>query len=508
MTLKGHATPAATQALTTRHNDLTYRALGETGWRVSTAGFGGYRIDAEEDIHRGALTQALRAGINLIDTSSNYADGGSERLIGEVVAALVDEGALRREEVVVVSKVGYLQGENFELSRQRKEEGNPFPDLVPYNENLEHCIHPEFIADQLTRSLERLGLETLDLYLLHNPEYYLNWAEREGKEKGKAQAEYYRRLTLAFRHLEDEVSQGRIRAYGVSSNTFPTPAEAYNFTSLSRLWELAQSGRKASHFHAIQLPMNLLEPGAAIEANQPEGKTVLDVARRRELGVLTNRPLNAIYQEALIRLADVPPPQQPARKFQISTIVETSVRIEQKLQEEILPALPLDMETRVQVLQYLAVGTALQEQWEGFGTYHNWRDVRDRFLLPRAQSGTRFLANIENPPVDVDSWLQSYINALNTLLAAVTAFYRERGHETAEAIKKEATAVSPEWDAETLSQTAIRAVRSTAGVTSVLVGMRRPAYVEDALAEVKRPVETAPRLEEWGRMAGALEQGT
>jgi hypothetical protein len=166
------------------------------------------------------------------------------------------------------------------------------------------------------------------------------------------------------------------------------------------------------------------------------------------------------------------------------------------------------METRVQVLQYLAVGTALQEQWEGFGTYHNWRDVRDRFLLPRAQSGTQFLANIENPPVDVDSWLQSYINALNTLLAAVTAFYRERGHETAEAIKKEATAVSPEWDAETLSQTAIRAVRSTAGVTSVLVGMRRPAYVEDALAEVKRPVETAPRLEEWGRMAGALEQGT
>ena len=35
-----------------------------------------------------------------------------------------------------------------------------------------HCLHPEFLQDQLTRSLDRLQLETLDVCLLHNPEYF------------------------------------------------------------------------------------------------------------------------------------------------------------------------------------------------------------------------------------------------------------------------------------------------------------------------------------------------
>ena len=45
--------------------------------------------------------------------------------------------------------------------------------MVEYADGLWHCIHPDWLADQLTRSLDRLGLETLDLLLLHNPEYFL-----------------------------------------------------------------------------------------------------------------------------------------------------------------------------------------------------------------------------------------------------------------------------------------------------------------------------------------------
>lgn len=37
-----------------------------------------------------------------------------------------------------------------------------------------HCIHPDFLADQWTRSAERLGLETIDIYLLHNPVHFLS----------------------------------------------------------------------------------------------------------------------------------------------------------------------------------------------------------------------------------------------------------------------------------------------------------------------------------------------
>lgn len=509
MMIPGKATSTGTQTYAAQFPNLTYRSLN--GWQVSEAGFGGYRIDPEVDQHREALSHALRHGINLIDTSSNYADGGSEILVGQVLGSLMDEGMLTRAQVVVVSKVGYLQGQNFELSQQRKADGRPFPDLVEYTDQLEHCIHPEFIAEQLTRSLARLNLETLDVYLLHNPEYYLGWAHKNEVPAVEAEVEYYRRLALALRHLEEEVRNGRIQCYGISSNTLPAPTSDPQFTSLTKVLaiadDIAQENGGVHHFRVIQLPMNLFETGAVTHANQPGEKSVLAVAAEAGVGVLINRPLNAIQGNALSRLADVPPPTYPASKFEVSTAVDMSVRVERKLQSDILPALPLDDETRQQVLEYMAVGIMLQGQWRAFGTYHNWRDVRSRFILPRARSGAHFLANLENPPVEVDSWLEGYISTLNTTLAAVTAFYQGEGQRYSQKVHEKAISADPEWQAETLSQTAVRALRSTAGVTSVLVGMRQTAYVDDVLAGLKQPVTPTFRHEAWAQMTRLATAG-
>jgi aryl-alcohol dehydrogenase-like predicted oxidoreductase len=56
------------------------RRLGLTQLTVGQAGFGCYRVSAGAAHHEKALRRALREGINLIDTSTNYADGGSESL--------------------------------------------------------------------------------------------------------------------------------------------------------------------------------------------------------------------------------------------------------------------------------------------------------------------------------------------------------------------------------------------------------------------------------------------
>ncbi|MCA9935145.1 MAG: aldo/keto reductase [Ardenticatenaceae bacterium] len=503
MTIPGKATPTSTQTYAAKFSQLHYRPLNN--WAVSEAGFGSYRIDPDVEPHRAALTHALRSGVNLIDTSSNYADGGSETIIGQVLGGLLADGTLAREQLVVVSKVGYLQGQALELSQQRKADGDPFPDLVEYADHLEHCIHPDFIADQLTRSLERLNLKTLDVYLLHNPEYYLGWAHQAGIPADEAESEYYRRLALALRHLEAEVDAGRIQCYGVSSNTFPVPVSDPQFTSLTKLLAIAddierENGRP-HHFRVVQFPMNLFESEAITQPNQPGEKAVLETAHEAGLGVLINRPLNAIQDNAVTRLADVPAPAYPASKFEVSTTVDMSVRVERILQDEILPALPLDDETRQQVLEYMAVGIMLQGQWRAFGTYHNWRDVRSRFILPRARSGTQFLANIENPPVNVDSWLEGYVNSLNTMLAAVTSYYQGDGHKLAQAIREKAVAADADWAAGTLSQTAVRALRSTLGVTAVLIGMRQQAYVDDVLHDLRNPVTQQDRRAAWQEMA-------
>jgi aryl-alcohol dehydrogenase-like predicted oxidoreductase len=80
---------------------IEYRALGKTGLRVSTLGFGGSEIGYQAVAQKAAdkiLNTALDAGINVIDTAECYA--GSEALIGKAIAG-------RRAEVVLMTKCGH-----------------------------------------------------------------------------------------------------------------------------------------------------------------------------------------------------------------------------------------------------------------------------------------------------------------------------------------------------------------------------------------------------------------
>ncbi len=109
MSIDGMATAEGTGRYFERLGDREFArqgatTLAATGLRVSRVGFGGYRVHVGETEHRRALEHALLHGINVIDTSSNYTDGGSEELIGAVLGELTGDGRIRRDEVVVVSK--------------------------------------------------------------------------------------------------------------------------------------------------------------------------------------------------------------------------------------------------------------------------------------------------------------------------------------------------------------------------------------------------------------------
>ncbi|MCB0036144.1 MAG: aldo/keto reductase [Anaerolineales bacterium] len=494
------ATVTGTAAYKQSHPQLNYRQFGRTDLQVSQAGFGGYRIDVGAENHRAALRHALTNGINLIDTSSNYADGGSEKLIGAVLAELFAAGQLERSQVVVVSKVGYLQGQNYALSQQRKAAERPFPDLVEYSNGLEHCIHPEFIADQLTRTLERLQLETVDCYLLHNPEYFLGWAKKFDYELEEVRQIYDERLELAFQYLEEEVANGRIQSYGVSSNSFPHAAASYDFTSVERLWEIATAISPDHHFSAIQLPFNLLETGAATEQNQSHGRTVLAFAQEKQLAVLINRPLNAIDGHNLTRLASVPMVETPAVSAEIQTAVEEVAALEDQLQQEIF-ALSLPFRTQQEFAATLAAARLLKQRWAGIGSLNNWQDVRDGYVRPRAQMGLQFLHQRPESSDKMRTLGDAYEAALEKALSQITHYYQADAAAVAKQILARAHAAAPEWQAPTLSQTAVRALRTTAAVTSVLVGMRRVEYVDDVLEELRRPEQRADFTAAWQTLA-------
>ena len=122
--------------------------------------------------------------------------------------------------------------------------------MVNYGEGLWHCLHPEFLEDQLTFSLDRLGLETLDVCLLHNPEYFLSDAKNrkltiDEQQLQDLRDQFYRRLQQAFSYFEKQVTAGRLQYYGVSSNTSTASPDDPEATSLSRMLEGAQAAAQA-----------------------------------------------------------------------------------------------------------------------------------------------------------------------------------------------------------------------------------------------------------------------
>ena len=475
----------------------SFNTLGNTGLYCSPAGFGGYRINPNIAEHRAALETALRNGINLIDTSANYGDGGSEQLIGQVLSELISGGTLNRDAVVIVSKAGYLQGTNLKISEDRKVNGNEWPDLVEYGPGIEHCIHPEFLCDQLEKSLQRLQLKTIDVYLLHNPEYYLSFAHKVDIPLADARQEFYQRIEKAFRYLESEVVNGRIRFYGVSSNTFPGHSDDYNFICLENLYNIAESISSDHHFQVVQMPMNLIEHQAVTTINQPAMHSAVEFADIKNIGLLINRPLNAYINRRIFRLVDITG-SIAAGISETEEKLNELIRQENHFERSMVKDFELDENTEKMILELFSTGSYLAVNWQKLGPYHQWINSQAQILVERINHGMEILTHKPDLTDDQKKWIDFYIDTFNDALDGLTARYRVRAAKEVDLFKKEIQGIDDQWDqASKLSRKAIRAIRTTRGISCTLVGMRHEEYVMDVLEELKSPVEIRDEMHSW-----------
>jgi len=161
-----------------------------------------------------------------------------------------------------------------------------------------HCIAPRFLANQIETSRRNLGVETIDVYYVHNPEVQLAEIDR---------AALHGRLRAAFELLEAEVDHGAIRVYGVATWTgLRQPPSAQDYLSLAELVRLAEDvAGQHHHFKVVELPYNLAMTEAFTSANQQvAGETVslLEAARRLGVYVMSSA---SIYQGQLAR--NLPP---------------------------------------------------------------------------------------------------------------------------------------------------------------------------------------------------------
>ena len=266
--LKGRATTEATAAYASRFRNLPGNFRSVLGLSISSVGIGTYlgESDTETDgAYEDSIAAAVSGGINLIDTAVNYRFQRSERNIGAAIAKLVESGSIRREEIIVATKGGYLTFEGAVPADPRAwfEEKFVRTGIVSAGDMVEgsHCMTPRYLDAMIEMSRANLGLETIDVYYLHNPETQLGVLDRKT---------FLARIRAALEFLEKAVGENRIAVYGTATwNGYRAKQTERGWLSVDELIAVAREvGGDAHHFRAIQLPYNLAMPEAVTLSNQ------------------------------------------------------------------------------------------------------------------------------------------------------------------------------------------------------------------------------------------------
>ena len=276
-----------------------------TGLSVSTLALGTYlgpEDGATDVLYQDAVVRALELGVNVLDTAVNYRHQRSERAIRTALADAIARGVIRRDEVVVATKGGFIPFDGTVPRDPRAyfaatyvETGIIKPGDVAKGA---HCMTPRYLRDQIDRSRANLGLETLDVYFVHNPETQLGEVDR---------AEFLTRLRAAFGALEEAVAAGSIARYGTATwNGYRVDPGDPGYLSLAEVVAAAQDvGGADHHFQVIQLPYNLGMTEAFTRANQrltDRVVPVLEAAREFGIAVMASASL---HQGQLTRLPEM-----------------------------------------------------------------------------------------------------------------------------------------------------------------------------------------------------------
>ena len=172
---------------------MEYAELGSSGVQVSRVIFGAWAVGgwkwggADDAESVDAIRKAIDLGINTIDTAPMYGFGHSERVVGQAI-----EGC--RDEVILATKCGL---------RWDRQDGAPhfdteLDDGTPVT--VYHNLKCDAILEEIDRSLERLGVDCVDLYQCH-------WPDPSTPLEETAEA------------LNRILDEGKARAVGVSNFT-------------------------------------------------------------------------------------------------------------------------------------------------------------------------------------------------------------------------------------------------------------------------------------------------
>jgi aryl-alcohol dehydrogenase-like predicted oxidoreductase len=293
--IPGFATPQGTKNFVQQYGKIpdNYRTIQDL--TLSNVGIGTYlgNSDSQTDLLvTDAVKKSILGGINIIDTAINYRAQKAERSVGNAIAQLIKEEKIKRDQIFVSTKNGYVTNdadikEEFWSYIQRE---YTKPGIIGPNDITSgyHCMTVKYLEDQLNKSLKNLGLDCIDLMYLHNA--------IEGQIQDISKEQFIKNLQNVFELYEKKRKEGKIRYYGMATwECFRVQKENPQHLLLSDVMDLAKKAGGEEHgFRFIQLPYNMYYDQAFMIKNQSVNgidTSILEAAQKLGIGVFTSVPL-------------------------------------------------------------------------------------------------------------------------------------------------------------------------------------------------------------------------
>ena len=205
------------------------RELGSSGLAISPIGLGcmsfsGVYGASDDTLAIGVIEHALDAGVDMLDTADIYGIGHNEGVVGRAIAG-------RRDEIVLATKFGQVRRDGANTIDGR----------------------PEYVAEACDASLERLGVEVIDLYYQHRVDPDVPIEDTVG----------------AMARL---VEQGKVRALGLSEANPETVRRAHATHPIAAL---QSEYSLVSRDQAEEVLETTRELGISFVAYSPLGRSLL-----------------------------------------------------------------------------------------------------------------------------------------------------------------------------------------------------------------------------------------
>jgi hypothetical protein len=242
----------------------------------------------------------------------------------------------------------------------------------------------------------------------------------------------------------------------------------------------------------VQFPFNLYERGALLNKNQNGGtQTLLEFAGLNNFGVLVNRPLNAIMDKKLNRLADFEVSEEYLKldQSQIAAEINLLDSMEEDFLKDYLEVLNLSEQNKEAVMYFLKAGQLLKENWKNFGSIESFNDVKKQFLIPRVNYAFSTMLKSSNMTGEMKNRLDKIARQVNKLMGIIETIYGIMANTRSETLHKKLNKFIDQeklgqFDKLSLSQKSILLINSLQEVSCTLVGMRQKKYVEDVIGSL------------------------